>query len=305
MNNLPPKPVPVRLALICLLGYIGSFFTYGQAGISLSKPELHFENGKLIIEYSILGENPGDKFNVDLRITDSTGALIRARNLSGDIGADVGAGPDKRIIWDPKADQVFVNTGIYVEVKAGRMSPSGLAAAVPPGNAVTPGKNNDATGAGTGKETKTTPPVSTEKTKAGHTGGTGKNLLLSAVVPGWGLTRMSGGKPWWIVAIVDAGCVGAAVYFDYKATESYDKYLNSSSAAEFDVYYEDASRQRTWSRTFGWSAAAVWLADMCLTGIRGIRTGKSTDQGYTSFIRIGSYYDHQTSAACFSVHFNF
>ncbi len=154
------------------------------------------------------------------------------------------------------------------------------------------------------EDKKETTPVAEDKGKPVHSAETGKNLLLSAVVPGWGLTRLSDSKPYWIIAVVDAGCVAAAVYYNNKASSSYTNYLNASDATEFDPYFEDASRQHALSSVFGWSAVGIWVADMCLVGIKAINLNKS-QKNNAGTVKIGSYIDHQTSTACLSLNFNF
>lgn len=317
------KPASFRSVLICFLWITSYGIAYGQEGISLSKPRLHFDNNKLIIEYSILNENPDARFNVDLRITDSTGTMIKAKSLSGDIGDSIPAGKDKTIIWNLAADQIVINMGVYVEVKAEKVK---VPAVVPVGKkeeamAVTqPEKNKVAEEKKTPKEdvalnkpatdstakgTEKTAPLTEKNTETTHSTGIAKNLLLSAVVPGWGLTRLSDGKPWWLLAVADAGCVAAAIVYNHKASVSYSNYLGSNVADEFDPYFEDASAQHTVSKVFGWSAVGIWVADMFAVGIQAIRAGKSSDPGVTGQVSMGSWYDMNTSSACMSIQFNF
>ena len=49
----------------------------------------------------------------------------------------------------------------------------------------------------------------------------------------------------------------------------------------------------------------IWVADMCLVGIRTINVKKSTKNSTTSYLKVGSYFDSQTSATCLSINFNF
>jgi hypothetical protein len=86
------KPFTCRSLLFCFAWVLFCINTCGQAGINISKPQLRLENNNLIITYSIFSENPNDKFNVQLRIADSTGTPIKAESLSGDIGDSIGVG---------------------------------------------------------------------------------------------------------------------------------------------------------------------------------------------------------------------
>jgi hypothetical protein len=305
MKALNLKPFSIKSALICLLWVNSYVNAYGQAGVNISKPQLRLENDKLIIEYNILSGNPSDNFNVDLRITDSTGAIIKANNLSGDIGDSVGPGFDKTIIWNLAADQIYINTGIFIEVRAEKLIAPAVILTEIPGKQKALGKSKEEKVPEEKIEKKETIPVTEDKVKPVHSAGTGKNLLLSAIVPGWGLTRLSEGKPYWIIAVMDAGCVAAAMYYNNKASSNYTNYLNSSDATKFDPYFEDASKQHTLSKVFGWSAVGIWVADMCLVGIKALNTGRSSKPDKTSYLRIGSYFDYNTSAACLSINFSF
>ena len=303
MRTLKSTPFPHRSLLIFLLSVILYNNTDGQAGVSISKPQLRLEKDNLIIKYGILSGKPDDKFNVNLRITDSTGTLISANSLSGDIGDSIGAGREKEIVWNLAADQIYINMGIFVEIRAEKLiMPSVVPAVEKTDEAVAVNKPYDDGIKGDQKESI---PVVESKAKPVHSAETGKNLLRSAVIPGWGLTSLSDGKPYWIIAVVDAGCVATSVYYNKKASSNYSKYQKSSDATEFDTYFEDASKQHTLSRVFGWSAVGIWVADMCLVGIKTIHVNTSSKGNKMSYLKIGGYFDSNASAACLSVNFCF
>jgi hypothetical protein len=292
------KPI-IFLAFLFVISVIN---TLGQAGINISRPQLRLENNKLIIEYNILSGNPDDKFNIGLLVTDSTGTIIKANSLSGDIGDSITPGSNKTIIWNLAADKILINMGIFVEVNAEKLIPP--APVEKTVEILKKDKPKEEKPPEDNSVKKDISPVTKDKVTVVKSAQTGKNLLLSAVVPGWGLTRLSSGKPWWILAVADAGCVAAAIYYNKEASSNYKNYLNSSDATEFDPYFEDASQQQTLSKVFGWSAVGIWAADMCLVAIKALNINKSQKKS-TSSITIGSYIDYQTSAACLSFNFNF
>ncbi|MBN1414300.1 MAG: hypothetical protein JW973_04305 [Bacteroidales bacterium] len=313
MKVLNKKPSPIIPFLFFLLS-VSQFDACCQANVNISKPQLRFENNNLIIEYSILSGNPGDKFNVWLMITDSTGTRIDATYLSGDIGDSISAGVNKKIVWDLAAEQIFIDMGLFVEVKAERLI---MPVAVP----VEKKKEDKVIMADISKkddipqqieekeekknEEKEIVAVTEKKKKTVTSGEIGKNLLLSAIVPGLGLTRLSEGKPYWLLAFVDAGCVVTSIVYNRMASSSYEKYLNSYNVSEFDPYYDDASRQRTISRVFGWSALVIWVADMGLVTLKAINVDKKLKNATMSHIRIGSYIDCNTSTTCLSLYYSF
>jgi hypothetical protein len=297
MKILSPTTFLLRSILFFFLLVINFFNVHGQAGVNISKPQLSLENNKLIIEYNIISGNPADEFNIQLRVTDSTGTLIKAKTLSGDIGDSINTGFNKTIVWDLFADKIYLNMGIFIEVKAEKLI---MPASVPAEKADVAVITNKLK-----ENEKENLNVTTDKVKTVRSAEIGKNLLLSAIIPGWGLTRLSNGKPYWIIGIIDAGCLAASVYYNKKASSNYTNYLNSSDTNEFDQYFEDASNQYTLSKIFGWSALGIWVADMFLAGIKANNVNNSLNSNKTSRVKIGSYFDRNTSAACLSINYNF
>lgn len=87
-------------------------------GVILTQPRLESNGNQLIIGYDIITKNNADQFYIWVEIKKSNGEIIKANSLSGDIGANVKAGSNKKIIWSPEQDSIFLNEDILVEVKA-------------------------------------------------------------------------------------------------------------------------------------------------------------------------------------------
>jgi hypothetical protein len=76
------------------------------------------EGESLIITYDIVKASGNEAFDVSINITTTSGKKISAYALTGDIGAGVYAGKYKRITWDLKKDNVYIDDEILVEVIA-------------------------------------------------------------------------------------------------------------------------------------------------------------------------------------------
>jgi hypothetical protein len=55
----------------------------------------------------------------------------------------------------------------------------------------------------------------------------GKAALLSAIVPGLGLTKLNNGGPYWIMAIAAYGAAAGSYLYYSMAEQNYTKYLNA------------------------------------------------------------------------------
>jgi hypothetical protein len=87
-------------------------------GVLITKPRLERDGNNLVIFYDIVAGNSTDQFYVWIEIKNSDGNTIQANALSGDIGPDVKIGNNKKIIWSPEKDFIFLNDEVFVEVKA-------------------------------------------------------------------------------------------------------------------------------------------------------------------------------------------
>ena len=59
-----------------------------------------------------------ETYYVWMVVTDGEGNILTVNALRGDIGYRIEGGKDKRIIWDPAADSVFLDTMLYIQVFA-------------------------------------------------------------------------------------------------------------------------------------------------------------------------------------------
>lgn len=102
---------------LCLIFLFLLANSYSQ-DFTLTKTGLEFDGRQLIISYNIKSGSINDRFFVWLDIEKVNGEIIKPKALFGDIGENVKSGSEKKIIWIPEQDSIFLNENIIVEVKA-------------------------------------------------------------------------------------------------------------------------------------------------------------------------------------------
>ena len=93
----------------------------------------------------------------------------------------------------------------------------------------------------------------------------GKAILLSAFVPGLGITKLNKGGPYWIMAIATYGAAAGSVVFYFMADGNYTKYLDATDMDERNRLYDKTESQKMISDILMYSAGAVWLGNMIWT----------------------------------------
>jgi hypothetical protein len=250
----------------------------GQMPYSLSQPQLSVSDGNLVIKYDILGASSGDKFYVWMEVTDSLGKRVGAYSLNGDIGDSIKAGLNKQIIWNLQADNIFIDNTINIEIFAEKLVKPEI---VPEEKTITE-----------------KPVPGRERVK------TGKHVLQSAIFPGWGMTSLTSGKPYWIIGVAGVGCIATSYYYNLQAHSSYDEYLESSDD-DITGYYDDAIAQGNISKVFAWSAAAIWIADLGIVTIKAASINRAYKRSRTVAFSVSPPVDLITDTPVFTLRYNF
>ena len=107
-----------KIFIIILFMFLDNFVCYSQETARLTKPSLELKDNQINIFYDILNSQQTDTFRIWIEITDSTGKIIDAKSVSGDIGYNVSGGNNKMIIWNLAADSIYLDAGIYIQVNA-------------------------------------------------------------------------------------------------------------------------------------------------------------------------------------------
>lgn len=199
----------------------------------IENTNLQIVSNKLEIIYNINNCNQNEKLTVWLEVTGKGGNTIEARTVSGDVGSNVDCGTSKKIIWDFVSDNVKENTDVDIVVRAVVIA------------------------------TKETLVVTSDRGKPRHS--KGKAILVSAILPGVGLSLTQNGKPWWIMSIPYAACFGAALAYNSNAVNNYDKYLKEENIAKRNDLATKWSNQETYQYVYGVLAGGIWGLNMILT----------------------------------------
>jgi hypothetical protein len=147
--------------------------------------------------------------------------------------------------------------------------------------------------------------VNEEKESAVKSVKTGSNLMLSTVFPGWGLTRLSNGKPYWLIGVAGVGCLASSVYFNKAAARNLDKYLGSYNEDESDDYFNTGQKQYNTSKALAWTAAAIWAADLGLVLIKASKMKKARSKNSLHSFSVGSSFDYSANTPLVSILYTF
>ncbi len=128
----------------------------------------------------------------------------------------------------------------------------------------------------------------------------GKALLLSAVVPGLGITKLNNGEPYWIMAFVVYGAAAGSYLYLSLADQNYTKYLDARTESERNSLHSTVQSQKTISEVLMYTAGAMWLGNMIWT----LATPNKTKPG-TKGLSFGGSYDPWAKAPVVNIKYNF
>jgi len=285
------------ILFFCFYSVICFMPLFGQGGVEMTKPHLMIVNDTLIIRYGFVGSKPWDVFNVRLEITDSAGKAIPARSFSGDIGDSIYGGQQKIILWNMAADNIFISQQIFVEVISEKLDAIEIPVAGPLRSDSLVGQQADY-----GEPKMIKPGNEREETTTSYKK---NNVLLSAFVPGWGLTRLSNGKPYWLIGVAGFGCIGTSVYLNRQAAANLDSYKKSIVMEESSDYFSTAEQQYLTSNILGCTAIAIWVIDLGITVLRVQRIRNSISGRNLSRLSVGSGYQSNTNTTFLTMNYRF
>jgi hypothetical protein len=88
----------------------------------------------------------------------------------------------------------------------------------------------------------------------------GKLILMSAVFPGWGQTKMTG-KPWWIGGLAVYGTLAGGIIYHKKYLDTYDLYLNAGAQTRQDLA-QQYEKEYNISKALIIASASLWVANI-------------------------------------------
>jgi len=209
----------------------------------VTKPRLEVSDKKLIIEYDILNTVHSDFFIVWIEVTDTAGNKINALSITGDVGREIKGGNNKKIIWNLGKDNIYIDHEIFVEVKAEKITAQETIA----DTKITKGKETVMKDEGR-RERKTI---------------SKRNMVLSSVfLPGWGQTKATKGKPYWLLGVAGYGCLAGSVSLNRMASSAYHDYKESTDIDEYNSLYDKAVERDKFSKYLAYSGIGIWVADL-------------------------------------------
>ena len=266
--------------LVIILLLILPYESYSQSQISISAPRLELQGKKLHIIYDLLNSQPKDRFLVWLEITDESGDKIQPNALSGDIGEKISGGIDKIIIWDLEKDGILINEEIFVEVFAERTYVPIIQ--------------------------KDQEKINSEGTPAESKRFTRSNIVISSVIlPGWGQSKTSRGKPYYVLGVVGYGCLGCSVILNRVAIGTYNDYKISLDVDERLSLFDKSVTQDNISEYLAFAAAGIWAANIIWALVTPISSTELSDIEMLKNINIQPAYNQKLNCAMVSFSYSF
>lgn len=186
-------------------------------------------NKDIEVLYDLIDAAPDEYFRVWAQVNNADGSVLKVGKPLGMVGKKIRGGRDLRIIIPAPESFEGLTTNLRVEV----LARSNLPIVLNRGPFFTP-----------------------EKTR---------NILRSALLPGWGLSAGRKGKPYWLIGVAGYGAIGGAVYLNRQADNYYEDYRISESIAERQDLFDKAERADRNSKILAYGAGAIWLGSMIWT----------------------------------------
>lgn len=257
--------------IIILASIVTSF---AQTTPEVKNVDFAVVNDTMFIFYDIANIKEQERFTVSVCIKTVTGKVIEPKALTGDIGNNIKGGKNKKIVWAITKDNVSIDEEGYVEITA-KFVFEKIPVANNPVIDKAPVVNNPVIDKGS----------IVNKTYIG----TGKAILLSTLLPGLGNTKLSEGKPYWLLGVASYGCLGGGIMM----------WLNSSTALKnYNTATTEDARDKSFSKSKSAGqnatylfigAGALWVGDLIITAVQGGKSNKATSMNKR--ISVGYGYD--------------
>jgi hypothetical protein len=238
-------------SLLVILFVLVGPLCYSQTSVKVSDPRLEIRDNKLHIYYDILNGDPDEKYIISIDIKDQDGNTMKANTLEGDIGEVVEGGNNKQITWNLAADNIFINSYVYIKINARVISPPAPVMIEPveeQKQEVIQEEQKDQT-------------VSKEELKSYNRAGI---ILQSLAVPGLGLSRISG-KPHWLRGVAGYGCIAGSIILNRQAINTFNTIEDYENPNDASSAFDKSVAQDNISEVLAYAAIAVWVTDIIWT----------------------------------------
>lgn len=116
-------------------------------------------------------------------------------------------------------------------------------------------------------------PVKTETKKT-------KYIFQSVIWPGWGQTNLSNGKPYWLIGIAGTACLAGSFWYNNQAVNSYDQYIDATTAKDNEKYYDLAVQQDNTSKILAYSAIGIWAVNILWVALAPDKTNSTRNVSF-------------------------
>jgi hypothetical protein len=240
---------------------------YSQTSVKVSDPRLEFRDNRLLISYDILNSNPEEKYIISIDIRDQDGNSFKANTLEGDLGEiDQGDG-GKQITWDLEADNVYINSYVYVKINARVIPPPEpvvIVTSEQPNEEVAQQEQEDLAGNQMEETseavTKKGAPADIEKVSYNRTG----LILQSLAIPGLGLSRVTE-KPHWLRGVAGYGCIAGSIILNRLAVNTFNTIEDCDNPDDASRAFDKSVQQDNVSEILVYAAVGIWVADIIWT----------------------------------------
>ncbi|MCK5137734.1 MAG: hypothetical protein KAR19_18255 [Bacteroidales bacterium] len=244
---------------ILCLSFFGIFLMgpacYAQTAVKISDPKLEIRDNTLHISYDLLNSDPSEKYIIGIEITDEDGNPVNASALDGDIGPVEDGGRNKQITWNLEADNIFINAYLYVKLNAEVILPP------EPEIAQLNEQTDDSSDPGPEKDISIIEPVTEGKTTSYNRTAL---VLQSLLIPGLGLSRVTG-NPHWIRGAAGYGFITGSIVLNRKAVNTMNSIDDLDDANDIKEAFNNSVRQDNVSELFAYTAIGIWVTDIIWT----------------------------------------
>jgi hypothetical protein len=262
------------------------------------------DSARLEIQYDLLSTRPGDSIYVQIRSRIRGTLRIRPELIQGDIGMNVPAGSDRRVVWSARANGYTLNEEIKVSVLIRTHVPLAASTArrtarpsqptaseppvtspVPPKPATTPVPAEPVQTPPAPTTTSTATPPNLSETETAPASARLSNrytgpawALLSAVAPGIGNIFVQTPRPRVGFRPIVFATTYSLILYGLKekrdADAAYALYAQQRNSTAAEPYYQTANTHyhRYYMATRG--AIAIAAADVVLTFLRGLNNNR-------------------------------
>lgn len=135
--------------------------------------------------------------------------------------------------------------------------------------------------------------------------GMSKALLLSAIVPGLGATKVDG-KPYWLMGVIGYGTLASSILFNQQSISAYNSYLEEPDINASDSFFNDSKQKDLLSKSMAYTATGIWCLSMIITAIKAKKSNSSIAEIYNNKkLFFTSGINPQTKIASFNLKYQF